>query len=287
MKGGRSWAEVDLDLARDTDVYGAHPYANTFRALGIGVGALPDDLRAALFGLAVFPPDTAIPVAVVARYWAHTRSGTSRRPTPTSTSWPRRTCSRRDGDTLGFHDLAHEYLLLHADGLPLLHEQLSARTAPPERARQWWQLPPDEPYVWEHLAAHLAAAGDRPALTRPSPTPPSRPAGSRVMARRPARPTSRSPPASLPDDPAVAWWQAWLARHGPRRSVGAPRNAHRITATMLAWLNADRSRPSDVRQERLVALLTGPYLTVHRGLRTAPSALVRVLAGHDEYLARR
>jgi hypothetical protein len=74
VKGGRSWAEVDLDLARGTDVYGAHPYANTFRALGIGVGALPDDLRAALFGLAVFPPVVAAPAGRAVRVGAPGRA---------------------------------------------------------------------------------------------------------------------------------------------------------------------------------------------------------------------
>ncbi|MGH3568846.1 MAG: NB-ARC domain-containing protein, partial [Pseudonocardia sp.] len=74
VRGGRSWAQVAADLDREGAVFGAHPYANTFKAMQIAVDALPDALAEALLSLAVFPPDTQIPITTVSRYWAHTRT---------------------------------------------------------------------------------------------------------------------------------------------------------------------------------------------------------------------
>ena len=165
--GGRSWEEIAADLVRDADVYGTHPYATTFRALHIAVAALPDDLRAALLGLAVFPPDSAVPVAAIARYWAHTRGRSAEETVADLDRLIAAEVLQRgaDTDTIGFHDLAHEYLLLHADALPTLHEQLlDAYRGLLDGSDQWWTLPLDEPYVWEHLTAHLAGAGDRDTL---------------------------------------------------------------------------------------------------------------------------
>jgi hypothetical protein len=152
VKGGRSWTEVGLDLDREADVYGTHPYANTFRALGIGAAALADDLRAALFSLAVFPPDTEVPVAAVARYWARTRGRTAPEVEADLQRLAAANLHRHYGKIIGFHDLAHEYLLLHADGLPVPHEQLlDAYRGLLTEPGEWWQLPSDEPYIWEHL----------------------------------------------------------------------------------------------------------------------------------------
>ncbi len=193
VQSGRSWTEVDLDRGCDADVYGTHPYADTFRALQIGAATLPDDLRAALFGLAVFPPDTAIPVAAVARYWAHTRGHTDEGAVGDLDRLAAAHLLRREGDTVGFHDHAHEYLLLHADGLPLLHRQLlAAYRALLPAPGEWWQLPPDEPDVWEHLAWHLAGAGAGPALTA-TVTDPAYP-GPAGRPRRPARGRGRPRP---------------------------------------------------------------------------------------------
>jgi hypothetical protein len=61
--GGRTWEQVCAHLDTDTDVFGDHPYANTFRAISLSAAALPPGLREALLSLAVFPPDAAIPVA--------------------------------------------------------------------------------------------------------------------------------------------------------------------------------------------------------------------------------
>ena len=283
--GGRSWEEIAADLVRDADVYGTHPYATTFRALHIAVAALPDDLRAALLGLAVFPPDSAVPVAAIARYWAHTRGRSAEETVADLDRLIAAEVLQRgaDTDTIGFHDLAHEYLLLHADALPTLHEQLlDAYRGLLDGSDQWWTLPLDEPYVWEHLATHLAGAGDRDALVATVTDP-------AYQAKRIARDGPHAGETDLAvaarivrDDPLVAWWRAWLSRHahllGGRPGPDARRA--RVAMTMLAWLEADPSRPTEVQPARLAPLLARPYLAVHSGLPAESTALIRVLAGH-------
>ena len=84
VRGGtRTWADIDADLDAGEEAFGQHPYANAFKAMQIATTTLPDELYQALLGLAVFPPDTRIPVAAIARYWAHTRSRTGSVPRPT------------------------------------------------------------------------------------------------------------------------------------------------------------------------------------------------------------
>ncbi len=238
-----SWEEIAADLARDADVYGTHPYATTFRALNIAVAALPADLRAALLGLAVFPPDTAIPVAAVARYWAHTRG---RNAEETAADLDRLVAaevlqrSGRETGTIGFHDLAHEYLLLNADALPALHAQLlDAYRGLLDEPDQWWTLPLDEPYVWEHLAGHLAGAGDRDTLVATVTDP-------AYQAKRIARDGPHAGEADLAvaagSCPTIRW--SGGGGHGspgmPTCSVGPQRDSgpEHVAVTMLAWLEA-------------------------------------------------
>jgi hypothetical protein len=282
VRGGRPWEQVAADLVRDADVYGTHPYADTFRALHVAVTALPPDLRAALLGLAVFPPDTGVPATTIARYWAHTRGSTA---AGTATDLDRLDAAHvlhRDGAVVAFHDLAHDYLLLHADDLPALHAQLlAAHGALLREPGRWWQLPPDEPYLRAHLASHLAGAGDRLVLVRTVTDP-------AYQAQRIAHDGPHAGEADLavaarllPDHPVVRWWRSWLPRHAHLLAVTddepATRTA-RTAATLLAWLDADPTRPREVRTERIAPLLPRPYPAV-RGIST-PATALRVLVGH-------
>ena len=233
---GPSWEDIAANLARDADVYGTHPYATTFRALNIAVAALPSDLRAALLGLAVFPPDAAVPVAAVARYWAHTRGRNAEETAADLDQLVEAEVlqrSDRETGTIGFHDLAHEYLLLNADALPALHAQLlDAYRGLLDEPDQWWMLPIAEPYVWEHLAGHLVGAGDRKRLVATVTDP-------AYQAKRVARDGPHAGEAALavaarvvPDDP-----RSGGGGHGslgtPTCSPVAQRTAAR---SMLPWL---------------------------------------------------
>ena len=232
--GGPSWEEIAADLARDADVYGTHPYATTFRALHIAVAALPADLRSALLGLAVFPPDSAIPVAAIARYWAHTRDRSAEEAAADLDRLVAAEVLQRDGgDTIGFHDLAHEYLLLHADALPGLHALLlDAYRGLLDEPDQWWTLPVGEPYVWEHLAGHLAGAGDRDTLVATVVNPGYQAQRIAATARTRARRTSPSPPACCPRIPR--------SRGGGRGSAGTATWSAGVSERTLSWRGPPR-----------------------------------------------
>ena len=139
VRGGGSWDQVAAALRRDTDIFGDHPYANTFKAMQIAVTHLPTDLTQALLSLAVFPPDTPIPIVAITRYWHHTRGLPAAQALNDLTALaaanvlhldntPRGEEDRGEEDpgagAVGFHDLQHEYLLLHAGKLALLHTAL-------------------------------------------------------------------------------------------------------------------------------------------------------------------
>ncbi|MCA1674232.1 MAG: TIR domain-containing protein, partial [Actinobacteria bacterium] len=131
VRGGRSWGQVAEELVRDAGIFGDHPYANTFNAMQLAVGALRDDMVPALLSLAVFPPDTQIPVAAITRYWAHTRGRTAegvRRDLRDLAAANVLSLDERadDGAVVGLHDLQHDYLLLHAPKLAELHAGLLA-----------------------------------------------------------------------------------------------------------------------------------------------------------------
>ena len=281
--GGRSWEGIAADLARDADVYGTHPYATTFRALHIAVAALPADLRAALLGLAVFPPDTAIPVAAIARYWAHTRHGATRRPRADLDQLVAAEVLQRSGDTIGFHDLAHEYLLLHADALPTLHRISSTPTAccstSPTSGGHCRSTSRTCGSTSQRISpVPVTATGSSPRL----PTRRTKRSGSHGTGRTRAKRTWPLPTRLIPDDPTIGWWRAWLARHahlfGQHPAVDV--QPARVAGTTLAWLDADSSRPAAVRPARLTPLLPRPHLAVHDGLHAESTALTRVLVGH-------
>jgi hypothetical protein len=69
-------------------------------------------------------------------------------------------------DGISFHDLQRDFLLLHADDLTVLHDDLLAvyRALLPPGSTVWRDLPAEEPYIWDHLLYHLHAAGDGHAI---------------------------------------------------------------------------------------------------------------------------
>jgi hypothetical protein len=65
-----------------------HPYSNTFKAMQVAAGALANELKVAYLSPAVYPPDTRVPVAAVARYWHQLRGATVEQSTRDLQSWP-------------------------------------------------------------------------------------------------------------------------------------------------------------------------------------------------------
>ncbi|MDQ3886182.1 MAG: NB-ARC domain-containing protein, partial [Actinomycetota bacterium] len=286
VRGGRSWEELAATLQHDAGIFGDHPYANTFKAMQIAVTGLPAELGEALLSLAVFPADTQIPVAAITRYWAHTRAYTAQQTAHDLATLAAAKVLRRDESTVGFHDLQHDYLLLHAPRLALLHaELLNAYRGllPADGSDQWWRLPVGEPYIWDHLTTHLRGAGERQVLAMTATDPAY--LAQRIAAGGPhAAEADLSRAATvLPTHPLIPWWQGWIARHAHLlNNVDETGHAVSITPTMLGWLAADRSLPEGVDPDRLAPLLPDPHLRVRWGLTPPATALVRVLTGHTD-----
>jgi hypothetical protein len=143
-----------------------HPYANTFKAMQVATAALTDELKEAYLSLAVYPPDTRVPVTAVARYWHQLHGATSEESTRDLQTLADAELLQLDHSSASFHDLQHDYMALHAEDLPLLHADLLAayQRVLRDPSDGWWQLPTQEPYIWDHLLYHLHGAGERDQL---------------------------------------------------------------------------------------------------------------------------
>ena len=133
----------------------------------------PPSCARRLLSLAVFPADTAIPVAAVARYWAHTRGRT---PEQTRADLDRLAAAnllRYDGDRSGSTTCNTTTCCCTRPRRRCCTPSCLTPTAPApdpdaDRDRRWWRLPASEPYIWDHLDR---ASGRRRGPTRPSPRP--------------------------------------------------------------------------------------------------------------------
>lgn len=155
---GRSWAEIAEELARESDTFLDHPYANTFKALEAGVAAVDPELARAYPTLAVFPGDTRIAHAAVARYWAHLWDASAADARSTLEALAERGLLTLQDDGFSFHDLQRDFALLQAGREAIVsHCELLAAYQEMAGAR-WSHLPRDEGYLWQHLIHHLRAA---------------------------------------------------------------------------------------------------------------------------------
>jgi len=293
VRGGRSWQRVAEELVHDAEIFGDHPYANTFKAMQVGVAALRDDVAPALLSLAVFPPDTQIPVAAIARYWAHTRGRSAEDVRRDLRDLADANVLSLDEGThgsavVGFHDLQHDYLLLHAPKLAELHVELLAayRALLPSQGRDgWWQLPASEPYILDHLVEHLRGAGEHDTIATTVTDPAYLVRRITLSGPRAAEADLTQAAAVLPTHEGIDWWRDWLGRHAHllARAEGVADDAGStagVAPTMLAWLAAERAPTAGVDVDRLRPLLLDPYLTVRWGLTPPANALRRVLDGH-------
>jgi hypothetical protein len=223
----------------------------------------------------VFPTDTAVPITAVARLWAQTRGID---PAQTAADLDRLALAgvlQREADGIGFHDLQHDYLVLHAPPLAGLHAALVAayRAVVPAEPSPWWRLPDGEPYVFDHIVTHLARAGDRAAVAAAVTDP-------AYLARRittggvHGAEADLAAAAALLPDPAVGWLRGWLRRHAHLLAV----EENAVPTTLRAWLTADPDTARHgVDPARLEPLLTRPRLDVRWGLAPRPEPLVRVV----------
>ena len=129
------------------------------KTLAVSLDVLTQDERARFEELTIFPEDVDVPLDTVARLWDAT-GGLDAFDTA-------ELCGRVHGLSLllrfdpmaryiRLHDVVHHYLTWEKrHHLRALHSQFLDAYG----LQEWADLPPDEPYLWDHLAYHLRQAG--------------------------------------------------------------------------------------------------------------------------------
>jgi hypothetical protein len=265
--GGRSWAQAAGQLEAGHGTFLDHPYANTFKAMQVGVAGLDHDDERAYRCLAVYPEDTTVPQGAVGRLWAHLLGDSARDTAARLRRLAARSLLTSHEGGFSFHDLQREFLLLHTQDLRRVQLDLLAayRALLPPGPVRWSLLPPNEPYVWDNLLFHLRSADDGPGIQ------------------------------------AVARDLAWLARRCFRSGPYAAESDLRHAATLypehegIGWLlrlltqwghllanhASIGDAPTSVEAGGLDALLPRYYLAPRWGLPRARPGLGRVLEGHS------
>ncbi|MGY1636893.1 NB-ARC domain-containing protein [Geodermatophilus sp. SYSU D00742] len=261
VRAGRSWRQVRDALTRRRPIFGAHPYADTFKAIELRVSSLTEEVRRAVMSFAVFPPDVALPVQVVARYWRTSHPRTHALLTELTVA--ELIAYDRSARTVRLHDLVLEYLQLHGTRLATRHHDLLAvyRDTLVEPSRGWWQLAEDEPYLWDHLLHHLRGAGDSRGVEDTYGDP-------RFLAKRISVGGTYRVDHDLgrarglvPDDGRLGAVHRWLADHSAHLD-DLDRTAD-VAATMRLWLQASPGLAATADQ--LDPLLPDVHLTVRWG----------------------
>jgi WD40 repeat protein len=277
VRSGITWEAVTAELRQSTETFLDHPYADTFNALQVAIAALPKRVADPYLSLAVYPKDTRIPVAAVARYWQQLYGITPRQTLAGLQTLANMSLLVLDSDEIALHDLQHDFLLLHVDDLSLRHADLltAYQQLLPPISDGWWQLPLAEPYIADHLLYHLAEAGFRDVLVATA-------TDLLYLTARLARSGPRAVETDLrtasrltPNNAQISWLCRWLARNGHLfTGFDDPADLAPTLASSLADV------PAGIDQERLRSLLPPVYLIPHWGIIGSSDELVRVLTGH-------
>ncbi len=275
--GARSWAQAAAQLEAAGRTFLDHPYANTFKAMQVGIAALDETDAQAYRSLAVYPEDTVIPVAAVGRLWAHL-TGTSAPATAARLGQlaARSLLAVRD-DGVSFHDLQREFLLLHTEDLPLGHADLLAAyraLLPPDGG--WARLPAYEPYIWDQLVYHLRGAGDGAAVQAVACDLAWIAARSYHSGPYAAESDLRQAASLYPGHAGIGWLLRLLAQWG-HLLTGHP-SLGDLAATLASRAH---DAPAPIDLESLADLLPSQYLAAQWGLPSAQPSLARVLEGHS------
>lgn len=110
VRGGSSWAQVAAELDRGDRIFGAHPYANTFKALQTALAGLTAEDTELYLSLAVFPADTRIPGTTISRYWQRLRGYTLEQTQARLRAFATRQLLSLDADHIGIPELPHGHL---------------------------------------------------------------------------------------------------------------------------------------------------------------------------------
>jgi hypothetical protein len=281
IKSGASWDQVAAELAEAGQVFGDHPYAEAFKALGVAFARLSPQANAAYLSLAVFPRNTRVATRVLRGYWERLLGSSADQTSAQLRALAERGLLVFDRDGFSFHDLQHDYLLLQVDTLALGHADLLSCHRRLLGDRGWCELPADEPYIADHLIYHLVGAGQRSALVATLTDAAYlavRIVGGGVQA---AESDVRLAATALPNDERLAGLRQWLAQNGHLFSGFDTPGA--LAPTFFGRL-APPAPPLNV--DGLRALTPSPYLWVRWGLGAQPPGLVRALSGHPGGVTR-
>jgi WD40 repeat protein/MinD-like ATPase involved in chromosome partitioning or flagellar assembly len=136
--------------------------------LGASLEHLNEDERTRFTELAVFPEDADIPLTTVAKFWGATGGFDEFDTEEFCERLSRLSLLLRfdpSARLVRLHDVVRAYLLtsMPDDQRQLLHNRLldvhRPITQPTYTPTVWPTMPPDEPYLWRHLAYHLLEAG--------------------------------------------------------------------------------------------------------------------------------
>lgn len=175
-----SWASAlrrlqNADLEKLRTPFPGYEHPNLLAALAVSVEALPQTARERYLDLAVFPEEAAIPLSILRAFWAPLGLGEEDIDDLATTLVDRSLARRDEAGALRLHDLQHDYMrATQRDNLPDLHRRFllsCAKSLLGERARDleglpWHRLPPETPYLWDHLVYHHMGAGAWDALYR-------------------------------------------------------------------------------------------------------------------------
>ncbi len=274
--GGRDWAEAAAQLEAAGRTFLDHPYANIFKAMQVGVAALEEADAAAYRALAVYPEDTVVPVAAIIRLWSHVARASAEDTAARLAKLAARGLLTAHRAGVSFHDLQRQFLLLHTDDLPLGHaDLLAAYRALLPSGGSWARLPPDEPYIRDHLMFHLRGAGDGATVQVVACD--LAWVAARSFADGPYAVESdlRQAAALFPNHAGIGWLLRLISQWS-HLLTGHP------TIGDLAVTLASRTQdaPASIDAGTLAALLPSCYLTPEWGLPSAQLSLVRVMEGH-------
>jgi WD40 repeat protein len=275
--GGRSWQQVSEQLERGGGTFLDHPYANTFKAMQVGIAALGEQDAAAYHSLAVYPEDAIIPVAAVVRLWSHLYDASVQDTVTRLERLAARSLLTMGSDGVRFHDLQREFLLLHVEDLSLAHADLLASFwALLPAGVSWARLPVDEPYIWDNLVYHLRGAGDGTAIRGLACDLAWITMRCFLSGPYAAESDLRQAAALYPGDAGIDWLQRTLTRWGHLLNQNS--TAGDVAVTLASRVH---EAPAPVDTSGLGLLLPDCYLTPRWGLPDAGTGLERVLEAHS------
>ncbi len=276
-RGGRAWEDAADELERGAETFLDHPYANTFKAMQVAVGALDDSLARAYESLAIYPEDEQIPLAAVAHYWSGVWDAPLEQTRDQLAVLGNRGLLSVADDTIAFHDLQHNFLLLRTSDLSLLNADLLAtyRALLRSASGPWRELPRDVPYIWRHLLYHLRGAGEGTALRETVTDVAYLVLRAFDDGPHAAESDLRYATALFDDDAGLSWLSRLFSQWG--HLLAGHRTVGEIATTLFSRL---RDAPATINAEALSSLLPEHFLTARWGLPRTPAALARVIEGH-------